>query len=336
MSGSKLPGVDGTPLPSAPARASRSSARGPASTPDGDLLGLYFDDIGRYGLLSRDQEQRLAAAIEAGRAAQVALTRGPAVPEDRRCEMQALVAEGQRARQAFVAANLRLVVSIAKGYRSWGLSLLDLVQEGNLGLLHAVEKFDFHKGFKFSTYASWWIRQSITRSIANTARTIRLPVQAGKKVSRVQAIQAAMEAELGRQPTIAELATETGLDARKVGEALRLAPLPMSIFEPLGGDDEGGVLADLLVDQRAAAALEELMTASLPAQVIALLKVLDEKEREIVCRRYGLIGGKPLTFAEVGAVCGMTKEEVRQVERRALKKLRLSATTTGLAELIAG
>ncbi len=302
-----------------------------------DLLRLYFDDIGRHALLSREDEQRLAEAIEAGREARATLAGCRPVPEDKRAELQTLAVKGQRATATFVSANLRLVVSIAKRYQSSGLSLLDLVQEGNLGLMHAVERFDFRKGFKFSTYAKWWIRQAITRAIANTGRTIRLPVHAGEKVTRVQAAQAALEADLGRLPTVAELADETGLAAQKIGEALSLASQPLSIFEPLGAEGDG-VLGDFLEDPAAGAALEAVIVASLPAQVIELLNVLDELEREIVCLRYGLVGGRPLTSTEVAEVRGVPKEDIRQAERRAMKKLRLSAATTGLElnELIAG
>jgi RNA polymerase sigma factor (sigma-70 family) len=302
---------------------------------EGEVLRLYLDEIGRHALLSRADEQRLGAVIEAGRKAAATLADDESIPEDRRELLRALVAEGERATERFVAANLRLVVSIAKRYQASGLPLLDLVQEGNLGLMHAVEKFDFRKGFKFSTYATWWIRQAITRAIANTGRTIRLPVHAGETVSRVQKAQAGLEADLGRLPTLAELASETGLCPAKVDEALVHAYHPLSIFDPLTADGDA-VLGDVLEDPDASAALEEVITASLPAQVIELLAVLDERERDVVCLRYGLDRGRPRTLAEVATACGLTKEGARQAERRALTKLRLSATTTGAADLIAG
>jgi RNA polymerase sigma factor (sigma-70 family) len=302
---------------------------------EGEVLRLYLDEIGRHALLSRADEQRLGAVIEAGRKAAATLADDESIPEDRRDHLRALVAEGARVTERFVAANLRLVVSIAKRYQASGLPLLDLVQEGNLGLMHAVEKFDFRKGFKFSTYATWWIRQAITRAIANTGRTIRLPVHAGETVSRVQKAQAGLEADLGRLPTLAELASETGLCPAKVDEALVHAYHPLSIFDPLTADGDA-VLGDVLEDPDASAALEEVITASLPAQVIELLAVLDERERDVVCLRYGLDRGRPRTLAEVATACGLTKEGARQAERRALTKLRLSATTTGAADLIAG
>jgi RNA polymerase sigma factor (sigma-70 family) len=302
---------------------------------EGEVLRLYLNEIGRHALLSRADEQRLGAAIEAGREAAAALVRDEAVSEEERAGLRSLAAEGERATETFVAANLRLVVSIAKRYQASGLPLLDLVQEGNLGLMHAVEKFDFRRGFKFSTYATWWIRQAITRGIANTGRAIRLPVHAGETVSRVQKAQAGLEADLGRLPTRAELSSETGLCPSKVDEALLQACHPLSLFDPLTTEGEG-VLGDVIEDPDATAAIEEVITASLPAQVIELLAVLDERERDVVCLRYGLDRGSPRTLSEVAATCGLTKEGVRQAERRALTKLRLSATTTGVAELIAG
>jgi RNA polymerase sigma factor (sigma-70 family) len=302
---------------------------------EGELLRLYLNEIGSHSLLSKADEQRLGAAIEAGRKAAAALDTDEWLPDDRRADLRSSVAEGERATERFVAANLRLVVSIAKRYQASGLPLLDLVQEGNMGLMHAVEKFDFRKGFKFSTYATWWIRQGITRAIANTGRTIRLPVHAGETVSRVQKAQAGLEADLGRLPTRAELSSETGLCPAKVDEALLQACHPLSIFDPLAAEGEA-VLGDVIEDPDATAALDEVITASLPAQVIELLAGLDERERDVVCLRYGLDRGRPRTLAEVATACGLTKEGVRQAERRALTKLRLSAKTTGMADLIAG
>ena len=319
-------------MPRSMTRPEESSSQAPS---EGEVLRMYLDEIGRHPLLSRADEQRLGAVIEAGGKAAAALAGDESVPENRRTELLSLVAEGRRATEEFVAANLRLVVSIAKGYQACGLPLLDLVQEGNLGLMHAVDKFDFRRGFKFSTYATWWIRQAITRAIANTGRTIRLPVHAGETVSRVQRARAGLEADLGRLPTRAELSTETGLCPSKVDEALLHGCHPLSIFDPLTAEGEA-VLGDVIEDPGATAALEEVITASLPAQVIELLAELDERERDVVCLRYGLDRGRPRTLSEVATACGLTKEGVRQAERRALNKLRLSATTTGVADLIAG
>jgi RNA polymerase sigma factor (sigma-70 family) len=304
---------------------------------DASLLRLYLHDVGGHALLSREVEQHLGHAIEAGRLAEAVLASGRPLSDEERQELQVQVDAGVRARTVFVTANLRLVVSIAKRYACPGLSLMDLVQEGNLGLMRAVERFDFRRGFKFSTYASWWIRQGVTRAIANTGRTIRLPVQAGERLAKVRAAQAALEVDLGRAPTLPELAHETGLAVTKVGETLMMGHHPLSIFESSdSGDGEGSALGDRLGDLSASAAIEEVMVSSLPAQVIELLGALDTTERDVVCLRYGVVGGTPLTAPEVSARCGLDTAEVRRVERRALKKLRISAEAKDLRELIAG
>ena len=302
--------------------------------PEPDVLRLYLADIGKHDVLTRADEQRLGRLIEKGRRAAAALERGGDLPEAERERLAAEAAEGERAEEAFVQANLRLVVSIAKRYQSSGLSLLDLVQEGNMGLMRALEKFDFRKGFKFSTYATWWIRQSVTRAIANTGSTIRLPVHAGETVRKVQRAQAVLEAELGRSPRVEELACETDLPPTRVEEALRLGHPPMSIFDPLATDRDI-TLADVVPDPDARPAMDQIIAASLPAQVRELLAVLTDREREVVCLRYGLDRGKPRSLAEVGRACGLSTEGTRHVERRALAKLRLRSAATGVADLIA-
>ncbi|HEX2041911.1 MAG TPA: sigma-70 family RNA polymerase sigma factor [Acidimicrobiales bacterium] len=299
------------------------------------MLRLYLADIGKHDVLDRAQEQRLGRVIDAGRRAARTLEGGGDLPEAEREKLAAQVAAGERAKQAFVQANLRLVVSIAKRYQSSGLSLLDLVQEGNMGLMHALEKFDFRKGFKFSTYATWWIRQAVTRAIANTGNTIRLPVHAGETVKKVQRAQVLLEAELGRSPRVDELAKETDLPMTRVEEALQLGHPPMSIFDPLAADRDI-TLADVVSDPDAAPAIDQIIAASLPTQIQELLCVLSEREREVVCLRYGLDRGKPRSLAEVGRVCGLSTEGTRHVERRALAKLRLRSAATGAADLIAG
>jgi RNA polymerase primary sigma factor len=302
-----------------------------------DPLRQYLGEIGRYELLDRAAEQRLGRLIGAGRDAARTLAADAAglLTPARREELAALVAEGESASRAFLHANLRLVVSVAKRYRSSGMPLLDLVQEGNLGLMHALEKFDFSKGFKFSTYAVWWIRQSITRAIANTGRTIRLPVHAGESVSRVQKAQAQLEGELGRPPRIDELATETGLSEGRVEEAMILVHEPRSLFDALSaeGDTE---LADVIADPGAAAAFDQLAAAALPAQVTELLSALCEREREVVCLRYGLDRGKPRSLADVGRTLGLSPEGVRHIERKALAKLRRRPGSAALVDLLAG
>jgi RNA polymerase primary sigma factor len=304
---------------------------------DADLLRLYLNEIGRHELLTRDDEQRIGRVIDAGRRAASALETAGAGQLD--CgtvaELQATVAEGERATAAFVEANLRLVVSIAKRYQSSGLPLLDLVQEGNLGLIHALEKFDFRRGFKFSTYATWWIRQAITRAVANTSRTIRIPVHAGETVTRVQRARVQLESELGRAPRVEELAKECDLNCERVTEALRLASHPVSIFEPLGTDADI-TLADTVSDPEAVPAIDQIIAASLPLHVARLLNTLGDDERKVVSLRYGFDRGQPRTLAEVGRLCGLSAEGVRQVERRALAKLRLRTSSKAFADLAAG
>ncbi len=304
---------------------------------DQDLLGRYLSEIGRHALLTRDDEQGLGRNIQAGRRAAGILAKGGDLTPERREELTEIVARGDRAAKQFIQSNLRLVVSIAKRYQASSLPLLDLVQEGNLGLIHALDKFDFSRGFKFSTYATWWIRQSITRAIANTGRTIRLPVRAGETVTNVQRAQARLESALGRAPTVVEMVEETGMPRDRVIEALTLAPSPLSIFEPCGSDDSGE-LGDLLADPLATAPFDEVMTACLPAQVNDLLGVLDARERHVVCLRYGLDRGSPRTLQEVAEECGLTREGIRHIEKKALNKLRTRSRVTrvDLADLIAG
>jgi len=304
---------------------------------DSDLLRRYLSEIGRHHLLTKDDEQRLGCQIEAGRRAAAILAKDGELSDDRRAELTEIVARGDRAGQHFIQANLRLVVSIAKRYQASSLPLLDLVQEGNLGLIHALEKFDFGRGFKFSTYATWWIRQSITRAIANTGRTIRLPVRAGEMVGNVLRAQTRLESALGRTPTLAEIVHETGLPRDRVVEALTLAPTPLSISEPCGPDD-AGQLGEVIADPRSAVPFDEVMTACLPAQINDLLAALDARERHVVCLRYGLDRGRPRTLQEVADECGLTREGIRHIEKKALNKLRLRSRTSrvNLADLVAG
>ncbi|NCZ91464.1 MAG: sigma-70 family RNA polymerase sigma factor, partial [Actinobacteria bacterium] len=216
-----------------------------------DLVRLYLTDIGQYALLTKDDEVRLAKAIETGKAATAELEKNDAnLNPNRRRELRKIQRDGTRAERQFVQSNLRLVVSIAKKYQASGLPLLDLIQEGNLGLMHAVEKFDWRKGFKFSTYATWWIRQAITRGIANTGRTIRLPVHAGDTLARLQKARSRLELKFGRPATLAELSAEVDMPEDKVTEALRFAAEPLSLSEPLREDGDAE-LGDVVEDRAA-------------------------------------------------------------------------------------
>lgn len=319
------------------ARRGKSTSNGRERGPDTDLLRLYLNEIGQHELLTREDEQRAGQVIDAGRRAADRLAQDGAgeIAGATRAELEAAVAAGEAASKAFVEANLRLVVSIAKRYQSSGVPLLDLVQEGNMGLIHALEKFDFSRGFKFSTYATWWIRQAITRGIANTGRTIRLPVHAGETVSRVQRARVQLESELGRAPRIEELAEECDLRCDRVTEALQLAPHPTSIFEPLGNEGEM-TLADVVQDTDAVPAIDQIIAASLPAHIARLLNTLGEDERKVVSLRYGFDRGQPRTLVEVGRICGLSAEGVRQVERRALARLRLRTSSKAFSDLAAG
>jgi RNA polymerase sigma factor (sigma-70 family) len=299
-----------------------------------DLVRLYLTDIGQYPLLTKDDEARLAQQIEARTLAvdELAGDTGQLTPARRR-ELRRTVARGKEAEQTFVQSNLRLVVSIAKKYQASGLPLLDLVQEGNLGLIHAVEKFDWRKGFKFSTYATWWIRQAITRGIANTGRTIRLPVHAGDTLAKVQKAQARLEFALHRSATLAELAKETELPEDKLVEALRFRSEPLSLSEPLREDGDAE-LADVVADRSAASPFEMAATALLPIEIERLLSPLDKREREILRLRFGLDRGEPRTLEEVGVRFDLTRERIRQIEARAMSKLRHPSSDTGARDLL--
>ncbi len=331
-----------------------------------DLVRLYLSDIGQYPLLTKDDEVRLARAIESGHDARVEFERKKDLSPSRRRELKREIKAGTDAQRMFVQSNLRLVVSIAKKYQASGLPLLDLIQEGNLGLMHAVEKFDWRKGFKFSTYATWWIRQAITRGIANTGRTIRLPVHAGDTLARVQKAQARLELKLGRPATLAELGIEVEMPEDKLVEALRFRAEPLSLSEPLreDGDAELGdvvedrsaespfevaavslaepvsedgetELGDLVEDRSAESPFDAAARALLPAEVEKILSVLDERERRILSLRFGLDRGEPRTPDEVGELVHLSRERVRQIEARALSRLRHPSADTGIRWLLA-
>ncbi|HEX5267407.1 MAG TPA: sigma-70 family RNA polymerase sigma factor [Acidimicrobiales bacterium] len=296
-----------------------------------DLVRLYLTDIGQYELLTKDDEVRLAQAIEAGDAARRQLS--AETDATRRRELRRAARAGEDATREFVQSNLRLVVSIAKKYQASGLPLLDLIQEGNLGLMHAVEKFDWRKGFKFSTYATWWIRQAITRGIANTGRTIRLPVHAGDTLARVRKSQARLALRLGRPATLTELAREVEMTEERLAEALLMRAEPLSLSEPLR-DDADAELGDMVVDRGAASPFDEAAVAMLPGEVARLLESLEDREREILRLRFGLDRGEPRTLEEVGEHFHLTRERIRQIEARAMSKLRHPSAETGARDLL--
>lgn len=299
-----------------------------------DLVRLYLTDIGQYTLLTKDDEVRLAKAIEAGKEAAEEMAKAKTLTATKRRELRKGIRDGEVAERAFVQSNLRLVVSIAKKYQASGLPLLDLIQEGNLGLMHAVEKFDWRKGFKFSTYATWWIRQAITRGIANTGRTIRLPVHAGDTLARLQKARSRLELKYGRPATLAELSKEVEMPEDKVTEALRFAAEPLSLSEPLREDGDAE-LGDVVEDRSAESPFETAATALLPEEIQRLLAPLDEREREILRLRFGLDGSSEgRTLEEVGEHFNLTRERIRQIEARAMSKLRHPSSDTGARDLL--
>jgi len=301
---------------------------------DEDLVRLYLGDIGTHELLSKEDEATLGRLMDEARQARRALEEGEPDPQRRR-ELEERVRKGEEAKRLFIQANLRLVVSIAKRYQASGLPLLDLIQEGNMGLIHAVEKFDWRKGFKFSTYATWWIRQAITRGIANTGRTIRLPVHAGDSLARVQRAQIQLELKLGRAPTVQELAEEVDLPYDKLVEALRFRAEPVSLSEPLR-DDGDAELGDVVEDRQSSTPFDVAAEHLLPSEIARLLAPLDSREREILRLRYGLDRGEPRTLEEVGEHLHLTRERIRQIEARAMSKLRHPSADIGARDLLTG
>ncbi|MBW3581298.1 MAG: sigma-70 family RNA polymerase sigma factor [Actinobacteria bacterium] len=287
---------------------------------DDDLVQLYLNDIGKHPLLTKEDQARLGAAVRSGAAAAEELAKSTTVEPEQRVALEHRVRAGTEAADTFVKCNLRLVVSVAKRYAGSGVPLLDLVQEGNLGLIHAVEKFDPEKGFKFSTYATWWIRQAIGRGIANTGRTIRLPVHASEQLLGLRMERARFEVCHGRVPSCAELADALGLSLRKIEELLPFVHDPASLSEPMGDDERE--LGELVEDTGAEGPDQQVFAAMLPAQVAELLSTLDFREREILFLRYGLDRGRPRTLEEVAQHFELTREGIRGIEARAIMKLR--------------
>lgn len=286
----------------------------------GDSVRLYLREIGQVPLLTTEQEQRLARAITAGQEAARRLeTLPPDSPE--RAQLRQQVLAGNEARQQMAAANLRLVVSIAKRYRDRGLPLLDLIQEGSLGLLRAIEKFDVTKGYKFSTYATWWIKQALSRALADQSRLVRLPVHLGETLNRVQAARRQLTQSLGRDPNDSELALALNMTEEKLRELRRTAQDPVSLATPVG-EEADSTLADFIPDPHALDADDAAASGMLRSQIAAALDQLTERERRVLELRYGLSDGQPRTLEEVGKAFGVTRERVRQIEVKALRKLR--------------
>ncbi|MEM9131734.1 MAG: RNA polymerase sigma factor [Actinomycetota bacterium] len=292
-----------------------------------DPVKMYLKEIGKVPLLSAEEEVALAKRIEAGAEAAAISTealnddRWEQLPREERARLRRSVRDGERARQELTSANLRLVVSIAKRYVGRGVPILDLIQEGNLGLMRAVQKFDHSKGFKFSTYATWWIRQAITRALADQSRTIRVPVHMVESINKVLRAQRALSQKLERDPTLAEIAHEVDLDEDKVGEILRIAQQdPLSLDSPVGDEDDTS-MADFIAD-KGAAPLDLAARKLLEQTVRDVLDDLSDRESEVVRLRFGLVDGRPRTLEEVGKEFGVTRERIRQIESKTLAKLR--------------
>ena len=285
-----------------------------------DLVRIYLREIGRVPLLTAEDEVELAKSIEAGLFADEKLAGGQPCRGARQAELSLLAAEGLRAKQRLIEANLRLVVSIAKRYIGRGLSFLDLIQEGNLGLIRAVEKFDYTKGYKFSTYATWWIRQAITRAIADQARTIRIPVHMVETINKMARVQRQLHQDLGREATPGEIGAEMGLSATRVAEIQRIAQEPVSLQAPIGEEDSD--LGDFIEDTDAVVPMEAAAFIMLQDQLEQILDSLSGREQKIIQLRFGLTDGHPRTLEEVGREFGVTRERIRQIESKTLAKLR--------------
>ena len=287
----------------------------------GDTVRMYLKEIGRVDLLTVEDERRLAQAIDDGVQAAAALDGGTGLDDAEQRRLMRQVHRGQRAKSELIQANLRLVVSIAKRYSGRGMLFLDLIQEGNLGLMRAVDKFDHTKGFKFSTYATWWIRQAITRSIADQARTIRIPVHMVENMNRVLRTQRQMHQELQRDPSLEELSERCGMTPERVRDILRISLDPLSLDSPVGEEDDSN-LGDFISDENADAPVDTAIREMLLAAVDEALDDLNDREKEIVRKRFGLDGGQARTLEDVGREMGVTRERVRQIEAKTLAKLR--------------
>ncbi|WP_156914602.1 sigma-70 family RNA polymerase sigma factor [Thermocrispum municipale] len=292
-----------------------------AQGPSADLVRVYLNGIGKTALLTAADEVELAKRIEAGVFAQHVLDTEEDLSAERRAELRALVRDGQRAKNHLLEANLRLVVSLAKRYTGRGMPLLDLIQEGNLGLIRAVEKFDYTKGFKFSTYATWWIRQAITRGMADQGRTIRLPVHLVEQVNKLSRIKRDLHQKLGREATHEELAAESGIPAEKVAKLLDHARDPVSLDMPVGSEEDAP-LGDFIEDSEATDAESAVISGILQDDLRRVLATLDEREQNVIRLRYGIDDGQPRTLDQIGKHFGLSRERVRQIEREVMSKLR--------------
>ena len=302
-----------------------------------DPVRMYLKEIGKVNLLTSDEEVELAQAMTAGSAAQEQLDElteaGEEIPDEVRSELEKTIKKGEKARQRLAEANLRLVVSIAKRYVGRGMQFLDLIQEGNLGLIKAVEKFDYTKGYKFSTYATWWIRQAITRAIADQARTIRIPVHMVETINKVIRVSRQLLQELGHDPSAEEIAEEMGMPAERVREILKIAQEPVSLETPIG-EEEDSHLGDFIPDEDASEPAEAASFTLLKEQLIEVLSTLTPREEKVLKLRFGIEDGRTRTLEEVGKEFNVTRERIRQIEAKALRKLRHPSRSKKLKDFL--
>jgi RNA polymerase sigma factor RpoD-like protein len=298
-----------------------------------DLVRVYLNEIGKVALLTAADEVELAKRIEAGLYAQHLLDEGPAPSFNRKRELRGVAADGEHAKDHLLRANLRLVVSLAKRYTGRGMPFLDLIQEGNMGLIRAVEKFDYTKGFKFSTYATWWIRQAISRAMADQARTIRLPVHLVEQVNKMQRIRREMLQELGREITDEELAHELDISLDRLEDLKNNARDLVSLDQTVGADDDAS-LGDFIADEGASSAQAAVEFGLMRSQLAGVLDSLEHREQAVVRMRYGLDDGNPRTLDDIGKAFGLSRERIRQIERETMAKLRHPSRAQALRDYI--
>lgn len=295
--------------------------RGNNENPSADLVRVYLNGIGKTALLTADDEVELSQRIEVGLYSEYLLKNSDSLTRAKKRDLKILAREGKAARGHLLEANLRLVVSLAKRYTGRGMPLLDLIQEGNLGLIRAMEKFDYTKGFKFSTYATWWIRQAITRGMADQSRTIRLPVHLVEQVNKLSRIKREMYQQLGREATNEELSEESGIEENKIEMLLKQSRDPVSLDMPVGTDEEAP-LGDFIEDSEATDAATAVVASLRHSDIRAVLGTLEEREQDVIRLRYGLDDGMPRTLDQIGKRFGLSRERVRQIEREVMAKLR--------------
>ena len=302
-----------------------------------DPVRMYLKEIGKVSLLSADEEITLASEMTAGMEAQEQLAKADAgvlkLTKAERAQLEEVAAKGEESKQKLAEANLRLVVSIAKRYVGRGMLFLDLIQEGNLGLIKAVEKFDYTKGYKFSTYATWWIRQAITRAIADQARTIRIPVHMVETINKVIRVSRQLLQELGHDPSPEEISAEMGMSVEKVREILKIAQEPVSLETPIG-EEEDSHLGDFIPDEGASEPSEAASFTLLQEQLVDVLSTLTPREEKVLKLRFGIEDGRPRTLEEVGKEFNVTRERIRQIEAKALRKLRHPSRSKKLKDFL--